>query len=356
MSAATRSPVVRAIDVGYGHVKYTESLDARGAVRYASFPSQSPIARKPMLTGGVMTRRDTFLVPIADKVFEVGRDIALALDAHQETEILDPDYCLTDGYLARLYGALAYMLPGLPAERAIDRLVLGLPLNTIREHAGALAEICVGRHVVTDAGATVEVRAVSVYPQPLGTWANFLAVHPKLFRTRGHRAPMALVIDPGYNTVDWLVCRGFTPVESRSGVALRGVSAVLRAMADRMVTDVARGALPSQVVRRLDEALSAGHPFTIAGQPVDLAPYLSAGQYLIDEAAQAIRNSVGSIQDIDLALLAGGGAALYAKTLEAAFPSHQVLTLPNPWFANVRGFYDMGMQLAASAQRATGAA
>lgn len=75
---------------------------------------------------------------------------------------------------------------------------------------------------------------------------------------------------------------------------------------------------------------------------------MSAGNDVIQEAVQAIKNSVGSGSDIDVIILAGGGASLYAQAMKDKFPKHKVVTLDNPALANVRGFHMIGELLAKS--------
>ena len=195
-----RHLTVRAIDVGYGHIKFTEGRDpATNTIRTDSIPSQSPEAKATMKTAGVMKRRDTFVIPIGERRFEVGRDVDKALDPNQQTEVMDDDFAVSDSYAARLFGALNYMLPGLPDE-TIDILVLGLPLNTYEKHSAALQKRFRGTLVINEAGDTVTVNHCHVYPQPLGSYMNYMV------NGGGNEAaepPVALSIDPGYNTVDW---------------------------------------------------------------------------------------------------------------------------------------------------------
>lgn len=340
---------VRALDLGYGHVKFTDGRSEDGAVRCDSFPSQSPAAMENTLDGAVVQRRDTHIVRVSNHLYEVGRAVALASGANHESEVLDQDFALGDPYAARLYGALSYMAGGLPAH-TLDFLVLGLPLNTFHTHSEAVSKKFSGDLLINANGDRLIVRECCVYPQPLGAYMAFMTEQPVESRTR---APMALVVDPGYNTVDWFVVQGMSASESRSNATLRGVSAVLRAIAQKITKSV-RGATVTEVVRRLDESLTTGLPFTMYGKPIDLDKFMPAGTVVIEEAVQAIKNSVGSGVDIDVIVLAGGGAKLYAKALAAKFPQHKLVTLENPAFANVRGFQYIGERLAASAARAAG--
>ena len=68
----THNLIVRAIDVGYGHIKFTDGRDTEtGALRTDSIPSQSPAYKGTIVAsgGGVMKRRDTFVVPVEGRTF-----------------------------------------------------------------------------------------------------------------------------------------------------------------------------------------------------------------------------------------------------------------------------------------------
>jgi plasmid segregation protein ParM len=341
---------VRAVDVGYGHIKFTDGRDAAtNAIRTYSIPSQSPLFKGQLIgtSTSIMTNRDTFAVPVGDRVFEVGRDIHLALSSNQVTEVLDEGFCLSDVYAARLYGALNYMLPSLPGK-VIDVLILGLPLTTFRKHREALAGRFTGEFVINDKGTKVVIRQCHVYPQPFGSYMSYLQSGD----FKGSRKPMALSVDPGYNTVDWFVCQGMSPSDSYSDAVERGMGAVMRAIADDMIQKHGFDSSVAQIVRRIDASLTTGEPFTLFGRTIDLAPHWQAGQAIIEEAAHEVKNKVVSGGDIDVILMTGGGAKFYAKAIESRFPQHKVVTLSNPPLANVRGFHMIGELLAKSLQNA----
>lgn len=348
-----RTPIVRAVDVGYGHVKFTDGRDAEGSrILTDSIPSQSPPAQRHGKKESLaMGRRDTFIVPVGGRLFEVGRDVRLALHSNHESEVLDGDFPLSDPYAARLYGAVNYMLPSLPS-RTIDVLVLGLPLNTFPKHHEALAKKFVGPHVINERGDTIDIKHCCVYPQPFGSYSSYIAETTKPL----DRSPMALIVDPGYNTVDWFVCHGTVANEIRSDAVQRGMGAVLRAIADDIIKKNGYDAQPAEVVRLIDRALVSGRGLEMYGTPLDLKDYMAAGNDVIEEAAQAVKNNVGSGSDIDVILLSGGGASIYYQAIASKFPMHRVELLASPALANVRGFQLIGEKVGRSRVRATQAA
>ena len=342
---------VRAVDVGYGHIKFTTGRDpVTRTITTDSIPSQSPAAKQQSrIAGGVLKQRDTFVVPVGDRQFEVGRDIRLALHGNQETEVLDENFCLGDAYAARLFGALNYVLPSLERP-VIDVLVLGLPLNTYQKHHAALARRFSGQHKISEKHS-IEIKGCHVYPQPLGSYASYIL---GLGQSQG-KAPFALSIDPGYNTVDWFVCQGMSANDVRSGAVQRGMGAVLRAIAEDMIKTHSFDATPVELVRAIDRAMSTGSKLEIYGREFDLSDHMAAGNEVIQEAAQAVKNSVGSGSDIDVIIMTGGGAELYRDVIQDKFPRHKVITLSSPALANVRGFHLLGEMLARSLSKALNA-
>lgn len=336
---------VRAVDVGYGHIKFSDGRNpATQAIRTDSIPSQSPAYKGSMIKGGggVMKRRDTFIIPVGDRHFEVGREINKALGTNQETEVMDEKFSLSAPYAARLFGAINYMTPSLDKD-VIDVLVLGLPLNTYRKHHVALAERFTGIHKINDRGETIDIKSCHVYPQPMGSYMSYMAMNQVDGKT-----PVALSIDPGYNTVDWFLCEGMAANDARSGAVQRGMGAVLRTIADDMIKTHGFDASPAELIRLIDHSLATDTAFEIYGHSFDLKKHMSAGNEVIQEAAQAVKNSIGSGSDVKVIIMTGGGAPLYAQAIQDKFPRHTVVTLPSPALANVRGFHLIGEMLAKS--------
>lgn len=341
---------VRAIDVGYGHIKFTDGRDPESnALCTDSFPSQSPVAREQIVNGGVMQRRDTFTVPVNARRYEVGKSVSLALHSNHEGDVLDHDYPLSDAYAARLYGALNYMARSLP-HKVIDYLVLGLPLTTYFRHKAAVAKRFSGEHTINVRGESINVENCCVYPQPLGGYAAYLSLGAM---PAGKRIPTALVVDPGYNTVDWFVCKGMVASENRSSAIQRGMSAVLRAVAEHLISATEADAGITEIARRVDGCLTQGSVFTLYGKSFELKQFMTAGESIIEDAAQAVRNGIGSGTDIDVVVMTGGGAQLYYPAISRKFPKNEIVILSDPAHANVRGLHLLGERLARSGTRAT---
>ena len=72
-------PVVRALDVGFGHTKFVSRVD-RGEVRCTHFPSVAYPTASDETTDPMGGRRKTVGIPIDGLIYEVGPDVHLAAD------------------------------------------------------------------------------------------------------------------------------------------------------------------------------------------------------------------------------------------------------------------------------------
>lgn len=341
--------VVRAIDLGYGNVKYSyQHKDAFGTVECELFPSRSPVAGDRGLTAGIVKGRDTVVVNVHGTEYEVGRGVAMAQGTFDESSVLDKDFCLSDAYLARLRGALYYMMGCDKTEEKyfdgnhIGLLMVGLPVSTYRndELRNKLKVILTGTHELPE-GRSVIVDRVMVMPQPLGAFFEY-AFENGMFDTMKEQTN--LIIDPGFFTFDWLLSSGLTPIDARSDSVNRGMSAVIKSIALAAKKQENWSADIGMLTRILDEHFRSGKPFTVYNKQYDVANYLSAGKAVINEAVASLSNSVGDGADINNIIVAGGGAVLYRDAIQEKFPHHKILIMSNPVFSNVRGFQLAGEQ------------
>jgi plasmid segregation protein ParM len=322
--------IVRAVDLGFGNVKYIDSV-SRDVIRCASFPALAPLADDKALDARLFARTDTVTVEAMQRRYEVGPGVS-ALERGGSARILRDDYIRTPQYLALMRGVLHYMkLP------AIDLLVVGLPIGHATKRGEELAALLRGTHAVI-ADRFVEVRDVCCLPQPVGGFLHHAALALDVARVRHETT---LVIDVGYLTVDWLVCNGFQPILARSGHVEGGVSLVLRALADAIGAEndvhyTNHGAL--------DHALLTGN-LSLFGQNVEITPYLHAADPVMEAAVNQLCNGVGDGAEIDNVVVVGGGARLYLREIERRFPRHQVQVTSDPVFANVRGFQIAGADI-----------
>jgi len=346
---ALNKEVVRAVDLGYGNVKFTISHDdAFGKVECDLFPSRSPLAGDKGLTAGLVQSRDTVVVNVHGTEYEVGHGVAKAQGTFDQTSVLDKNFCLSDAYLARLRGALYYMMGSAKSGKKyfegnkISMLMVGLPVATYRneELRNKLKVILTGTHELPD-NRTVKVERVMVMPQPLGAFFEY-AFEKGMFDQMKEQTN--LIIDPGFFTFDWLLTSGLTPIDARSDSVNRGMSAVIKAMVEAANKKEDWEADIGMIARILDEHYRDGKPFIVFNKEYNPNDYMSAGSAVVNEAVAALANSVGDGADIQNIILAGGGAMLFRDAIAKKFHRHQILVMDSPVYSNVRGFQLAGEQ------------
>lgn len=338
---------VRAIDVGYFSTKFTlgrKQINDRSVIASVLFPSLAP--RLPASMGPhalLHGRLDGTVVPVGDVNYFVGHDAILQSSGREPREVL-PEYSATEKYLALLRGALHYMAQDAQArnELVIRQLVLGLPLNTYSDYQSSLAKIAGGEHVLPDpanpgARRRVTVERVSVIVQPQGALVNYGAANSRVFKEN-----WVLVVDPGGGTLDWYVARGRQHNWQRSGAHPKCMLACAYAVADQ-INPTWRDNY--EIIERIDTAIRTGQPsFKTAGTEYPLAPYQNAIDSVLQESTDKMVARLGSLDNLDLILFTGGGAAVYQSYFKQRYPKlANIMHLDtDPVFANVRGFHLVG--------------
>lgn len=250
---------------------------------------------------------------------------------------LDERYTESQQYRALYYAALK--LTGAPR---IDCVATGLPVHQYFNEAlrKRLVNNLKGLHLV-DGNRTVEVQAVNVYPQPAGMYIAFLTGRPQ---GAGEMADQAvLVIDPGFFSVDSVVILHNRPYPDAVATSTAAMSRVLE-LADEAITRefMEATAMPGKFKATLEERLREGRTDIYChGRKLDAGPYLERA------AAQACERALGEVTaslrdvsfEIDVVLLAGGGAHLYAPTIRQTFRQQRVMVMRDAPTANAHGFW-----------------
>lgn len=332
-------PIVRAIDVGYRNCKWVERVESQRII-CKSFPSIAPLATDRDLGVDRSARRNTVVVPVNSLRYEVGPDAALA-QASVAVRNLDDMYVLTDEYLAIVRGALRLM-----RVDHVDLLVVGLPVSLFKQRRAELESRLTGEHQMGD-DRTVRVGRVVVIAQPMGAFLGYTVPNKKRESMLQERN---LIIDPGWRTFDWVVTDGVKPFTRRSDAVNKGMYDVIEAIA-QAIGEKHNCRLTLFDYERIDAALRRKAPLKVNGKPIDLEPYLPAGQRVVQEAITAMRQLVQDGSDIDNFLIAGGGTFFYRPAIEKAYPGRKILQVDEPVFANVRGFQIAGMEIAAADKR-----
>lgn len=328
-------PIVRAIDVGYGNIKYIAAVDGQ-AIRCAHFPSAAPYCTfRGDAVDSLGERRRTVRVAVGDLLCEVGPDVHLAADIYQTRQMHD-GYCETPEYLALVRGALSYM-----RVDKVDLLVLGLPVSTFRTKREALERRMRGMHTI-EPGKSVSVERVKVVAQPQGALMHYGALHKRLGQINNERN---LVVDAGARTFDWLLADGLRVIDKRSDSANKGMFDVLHIVAEAIS---AAENTNFRDYERIDLAIRTGCKPKVFGKEHDIGRYVRTARRIADEAVGEMLRYVGNGSDINNIVLVGGAASFYKPALVEAFPKHKVHEIGDGLYANVKGFQFAGMQITKS--------
>ncbi|TRZ93861.1 MAG: PRTRC system protein D [Rhodocyclaceae bacterium] len=334
--------IVRAVDIGFGNTKFVTGHPAGGEIVCDVVPSLAPISRGiSTIGGGVVGDNDVLEIQLNGSKHIVGKDADKFMPA-TGARILDPSYTGSDQYLALLRGALAYM-----NEPHIELLVLGLPISTFDRCSPSVKKLATGEHVVPNLGhrlnpeapkfMTVFVESASVMQQPMGGFFDHLVRTKQLLAIKKQTA---LIVDVGFFTIDWIVVQEGKPNPSRSGGWNGGMSGTLRAIADAIERDQG---VEIPTTSRVDACIRAGGTtLKIHGKETDIAPQLAAGKATARDYISVLASGVGTGEDIDNIILAGGGAVFFLAALQERYPRHEITVVKDPVFGNVRGFQLVG--------------
>ena len=342
------SKVVRAIDVGFGQTKFTlgRAEGSAAELRCASFPSLAYTSMKDPGAGSAGSagdRRKTVALPIEGTYYEVGPEVQLAADNYRATQLHD-QYLGTPEYLALARGAMSFM-----KVAEIDLLVVGLPVSMFQARRAQLERLMTGTHDL-GRGRSVTVRRAVALAQPQGALVFYTAACHK-GKTIGQE--QSLVIDPGSRTFDWLFSRGMRLVLKVSNSVNRGMSDILKTVAQEIGSDIGR---PYHDLPAIDAALRTGKPLLIYQRPYDLTPILPTVRTVARAAVSSMMEWITEDYSIQNIILVGGGAFMFKDAVRAAFPNHVVQSLRDPMYANVKGFQIAGENLLTQAGEALEAA
>lgn len=353
-------PVVRAIDVGFGHVKL--SVRSGAGVRFMNFPSMAIPADASAVRALGTRRRDTFDVPVRGAMYEVGRDVALAHSGGNFGRDVTDEFYRGAIYEALTKGALRYMAEAGDAQ--IDVLVLGLPVNQYNDakRRDYLRTNFQGAIDVGD-GKTVFVKRVLVQAQPVGGYAaideHLDQLNAVIRSTAGALKELAsgdmleelavLMVDPGEHTLDWLLVQQGAINPRASGAASdAGRHRVVRAVQDALSAQIGRPLGPS-VMPRINEALRTGTPVKLSGVSHDLQQFEPVVVSVVDDSINRMIDGLRDAHElVDLIVLVGGHPQHYRDLLSKRFPAIPVFVMPEPMYANVRGFQMIGEAEAAA--------
>lgn len=367
------APIARAIDAGFGVMKFTrqataeEASQARNGIVFDSFLSLTLDAAGDQANVANARTRDTVFVDHEGRTYEVGKGVEHALVASDFGRDMTDAYYDSKVYHALMRGALAYM-----GESHIDTLVLGLPMNhfenkarvaSLQKHYTGTINLGKGRDVVID--------RVLVHPQPFGGYISLghdldginKAIKnypecgiPKIQAVDELANMNILIVDPGEYTLDWLL---MTPgghaqrVSSAAGDA--GRHRVLREIHEIVAAKMERPLGPS-FVTDIDRALRNKTPIRIGGRSFDLSgpEFVAAIEKAVEDPVRQLLESLRGADDrIDFIAVLGGSPNEVAAALRKARPYLPVYCPSEgtgqdaSLYANLRGFQEWAEAAAA---------
>lgn len=346
---------IRAIEIGYGSMSFTESV-IDGIPVIKTFASIVSAISNDDLSGG-LSKRETVEISVGKSKYEVGPDSYLLTD-RSSSRALNSNFIETDQYQALLKGALYLMKDA----NVIDLLVLSLPVNNMIR-SEELKKMAIGEHVIN--GKTISVKNAWVLTQPL---AGYLSYANQIGQQKYEeiKTQNVLTLDFGYSTSDWLLSAGLKINEKRSNAVSMGMALVLEEVQRELKSAFPHlDAIPLSLI---DEAFwlhpgilkisGKSYPFPICNG-VDINGRETKIKFDVSSAInkvavsclQNIRNNVGSGADISLILVLGGSHGVYLPEVKRSFPEHEIVIVDDPITAVCRGMYYGGVQYFAAVKR-----
>jgi len=325
--------VILGVDIGYGNVKVYGSQH-----RGTDLPQQFHFPALAVPSDDLAESGTSFLqahqvtrVQVEDGEYFVGPD-APRLNFRRVTPQLDRAYSASREYLALGLGALARS--GLAD---LDVLALGLPAvySDQPELVENLKKRFTGTHEV--GGRRIVVKDVRVYSQPVGGMASLAYTKGLLQRLRSMRV---LVVDPGFNTVDWtIVDHGRVVRTAQDSTRDGGMAAFLRDLKNRL--ERAHPKLSIMNYFELDEAVRGARTLRDdEGGAVDVQPYIARAMSTWETPLRELLSTVGPLGKFDTIFVVGGASAIFRQALAISHPKLQVSESDAPpLLAIATGFY-----------------
>jgi plasmid segregation protein ParM len=348
MSSNPSTRTVIAVDIGYGNTKMVcgHDLDKAGRAQWKEivFPSIAPEVVVDEEASG-FSNPDRIMISHNGRRYYTGPKATSGV----VSRVIEPDYIETDLHELMLLTALHLaMRESKRVIRVIDKLVLGLPVSGHNSQRIRLKElgmktrlVPVPKSLIHPGGpkeVEVHVRDCLILPQPYGAMrlaAQGLPVQDVIFQD----GKLAMVVDPGYRTLDWFVSEAMTPDMKLSGSYDGGVSSILREVSQKIGFDHGTGSLEFDMVERglQTGSINLGHKIIDMRDYIAMVPAI-AGQ----EIGVFVTRLGGRRQNIARVFIAGGGAAYYEQAMRDRLPGCEITQLDRPILSNARGYWLAG--------------
>lgn len=322
------------LDIGYSNVKIVMGDSRKGS------PTGSIVMPSGAGPFSLMPQRLGHAEEPADDIVRVtvnGEDWVAGVEPGRLQSIdreLHKDYSKTNAYLALFHASLVKT-----GRSVIDHLVTGLPVyqHQSKENRDRLSATLGGTHSPV-AGHMVKVMNVSVLPQPTGAYLDLVGTFEDVEVLEEGRV---LIIDPGFFSVDWVTLEAGEIRNNSSGSSLKAISILL----ERVNRLIARDHEGHVGVDRLEKAIRQGESKVLLyGRRIELQPYLAkAAEQVAPEALTSLRQAIRiDDRNIDVVMIAGGGAGAYRDAVADIFPRSQIVVPLEPVLSNARGFWSFG--------------
>ena len=331
------------LDIGYGNLKAVACDSSGQIVKTLVLPvGAAPEAKCAKSVSGSVDVGDGAQVVVGGEKWVAGVSPLELMDFARPTH---SEYPKTKEYLALYYAVLAKL--GQP----ISWLATGLPVKQFYEGQQStflqdLRKRLEGTHYV---GPNVEIPVANVglVPQPMGAYTDLISQDASLARNPDR---LALVLDVGYFSTDWVLVRGGRVIDTSSDSSTDATS--------RILEDAARQISVTQGIKvspaRLESAFRAGTDrLEIGDREVDYKAYIAgaAGEVahrVVSLVQTALRSQA---DDVDVVAITGGGGSLFERPLRQAFPASKIAVSKDPVLANARGFMRMALSKSPAAQK-----
>ena len=332
---------ILAIDIGYGNTKAVwNRRDTKGKIVWDEicFPSVAMQVRQSLEVEG-LANPDRIMVNIDGRLYYVGPEAT----GGAEMLVGGVDFISKPEYEALICGAWSYMMKSLGrVVPTVDALVLGLSMANFLVRRGELSDVGNRIHKVPvpvslkHGIAQISVKASQVYviPQPYGSMR--LAHETALDDDLASDGFTAIVIDPGYGTLDWFVARGLVPQMEMSSSFEGGVRMILKEVSLKIGKEHGAGSPNMSLVAK---GLQNGFMLD-GGKRIDMTQYALDVELAANTlTSQFLQRFELRKEGINRIILTGGGAKYFARPLSLQLPEYTIETMDMPVMANARGFW-----------------
>ena len=339
-----------ALDIGFFSVKGASRRLGTGKISNFCIPSQIARVVGPASVSMGMESLSGVYIKDEGNCYFVGTDAALQSSARQ-TRTITENFVESSEYRVLFLAGLHYILRDhihnlVKCEKVeIKRLVMGLPLNTVKEYSDKVRAMFEGPHMVPLPNGSgeiqVTVRSIAVIPQPQGAMVIAGSKRNKQ-ELQTFFGQNILVLDIGGGTFDWFLVTSHKVVEQRSGAFQKGIITCVNSVCDAIKPGIKEDPL---ILKRVDEAMrNQQEHVVVGGKKYALADFAPQIDTILTECLNAMFNKMLSLDSVDLIIFTGGGANRLHQVAAQMWPDRaDVMELDtDPVFSNVNGFYYLG--------------